>query len=451
MLQTLLSFIAAIAILIAIHEFGHFWVARKAGVKVLRFSIGFGTPIWRYQKSAESTEFVLAAIPLGGYVKMVDEREGAVEEKDLAYAFNRQSLSKRVAIVAAGPLFNLFFAVFIYWVIFFVGETGMKPVLGPVAVGTLAEQARLEPGDEILSVEGDKTPTWELAVGAIISRVFDSNEIRLEIIKTDGTEVTRTINVPAGFANEPDNLNERLGIKAWRPVIDPVIDEVVTGSPAEKARLMRGDRIISADNKAITTWDEWVDYVRIHPERLIELEIEREGMQRNLELTPEAIESNGIIVGRIGASVSVSEAIFDGMKREYSLGLFAALSAAVKKTTDYSLLTLKMMGRMLVGEASIKNLSGPISIAKYAGASAAIGFAQFMKFLAIVSISLGILNLLPIPVLDGGHLFFYLIEAIKGSPVSESTQAVGQRLGMAILFSLMAIAVLQDVQRIIGG
>lgn len=449
-MQTLLSFIVAIAILIAIHEFGHFWVARKVGVKVLRFSIGFGAPIWRYQKSAESTEFVLAAIPLGGYVRMVDEREGMVEEKDLPYAFNRQSLSKRVAIVAAGPLFNLFFAIFIYWALFFMGETGMKPVLGPVAQGTLADQARLEQGDEVLSVDGVETPTWELAVGTIISRVFDAETIPLEILKTDGRQVSRVINVPAGFSNEPDNLNERLGIKAWRPVIAPFINEVVAGSPAEKAKMMSGDRVISADSVRIATWDEWVDFVRARPEQPIKLEVERDDVLLNLELVPEAVEANGMVVGRIGASVKVPEQLFEGMQRRYSLGLFAALSAALKKTVDYSVLTLKMMGRMLVGEASIKNLSGPISIAKYAGASAEMGFIQFVKFLAIVSISLGVLNLLPIPVLDGGHLFFYLIEAIKGSPVSEVAQAIGQRLGMAILLGLMAIAILQDVERIIG-
>jgi regulator of sigma E protease len=450
MLQTVLSFIIAIAILIAIHEFGHFWVARKMGVKVLRFSLGFGNPIWRYQKNEESTEFVLAAIPLGGYVRMVDEREGSVEEKDLPYAFNRQSLSKRVAIVAAGPLFNLLFAIFIYWAIFFVGETGMKPVLGPVAVGTLAEQARLEQGDEILSVDGVETPTWDLAIGTLISKVFDSGDIQLGIVKTDGTQVNRIINVPTGFANEPENLNEKLGLKAWRPVIAPIVDDIVAGSPAEKSGLRHGDRIVSANNNPIINWSQWVDYVRASPEQLISLEIEREGVQVALGLTPEAVQVNGSSVGRIGASVKVPEALFEGMQREYSLGFFSALSAAVKKTTDYSLLTLKMMGRMLVGDASIKNLSGPISIAKYAGASAAIGFGQFIKFLAIVSISLGILNLLPIPILDGGHLFFYLIEAIKGSPVSEVVQAVGQRLGMAVLFSLMAVAILQDVERFLG-
>ncbi len=450
MLQTLLSFLVAIAILIAIHEFGHYWVARKVGVKVLRFSLGFGKPLWRYQKTTDSTEFVVAAIPLGGYVRMVDEREGDVAKKDLPYAFNRQSLPKRVAIVAAGPLFNLFFAILIYWVIFFVGETGMKPVLGPVSVGSLAEEARLQQGDEILSVAGEETPTWELAVGAVIARVFDSKTIPIEVSKIDGTQLTRVIIIPDGFANEPDDINQKLGIKVWHPVIEAVVDQVTVGGVAEKSGLQKGDKVLTANNNEILNWDEWVNFVRASPGQLIELAVEREGVIQALKITPERVVIKGVEMGRIGASAKIPEVLFESMRREYSLGVFAALTAAIKKTVDYSTLTLKMMGRMLVGEASVKNLSGPISIAKYAGASAEIGFTQFMKFLAIVSISLGILNLLPIPILDGGHLFFYLIEAIKGSPVSEDFQAVGQRLGMAILFALMAIAMLQDVERIFG-
>jgi regulator of sigma E protease len=250
--------------------------------------------------------------------------------------------------------------------------------------------------------------------------------------------------------NDPENLNDKLGFQPWQPIIDAVVDDISPDSPAERSGLLGGDRIISADGQKMSDWGDWVEYVRARPEKLIEILVERNDLRLGLEITPDAVDIAGKRSGRIGASVKIPEALFEGMRREYQLGFFAALSAAISKTNGYSLLTLKMMGRILVGDASIKNLSGPISIAKYAGASAKIGFAQFMKFLAIVSISLGVLNLLPIPVLDGGHLFFYLIEAVKGSPVSEAIQAAGQRVGMAILLFLMVIVVFQDIERILG-
>lgn len=449
-MHTVFYFLVALAVLIAIHEFGHFFVARKLGVKVLRFSLGFGKSIWRYQKNADSTEFIVGALPVGGYVKMVDEREGEVAAADLPYAFNRQSLSVRSAIVFAGPGFNFILAILIYWVVFMVGETGIRPVLGPVAKASLAEQAGFREGDEILSVANTPTPTWGLAMSTFFEQVLDEEMVSIEVRTAEGEQTQRQIAIPSDIAQQPELLQHRLGFQPWQPSLPAIIDKVEPQSAAEKAGLQAGDRLISVDGVAIQNWQQWVEHVRAHPDQELELTVDRDGVHLPLQIRPAPAQTPQGTIGRIGASVRVPADLIESMQVEYRLGLFPAFAAAIGRTADYSLMTLKMIGRMVIGKAAIQNLSGPISIAQYAGQSARMGLTQFLKFLAIVSVSLAVLNLLPIPVLDGGHLMFYLIEAVKGSPVSEQTQALCQQIGIFILLSLMALAFFLDIERLLA-
>jgi regulator of sigma E protease len=450
LLYTLFHFIVAIAILVTFHEFGHFWVARQCGVKVLRFSVGFGKIIWSYQKTADSTEYALAAIPLGGYVKMVDEREGKVNPSDLTFAFNRQSLIARTAIVAAGPIFNLILAIALYWVILIIGETGMRPIIGEVDKQTLAYQAGFEKGEEIISVNKKVTPTWTEAMNLLFSLAISGEQvINIATTNNDGGAIQfRTLNVPKEAIMEPELLYQRLGLKLFMPSFKPVIGQVLENSAASTAQLQRGDLIISADNQQMIEWRQWVDYVQQRPEIAINLLISRNDVHIPLTITPERIENKHKIIGRIGAGVELDNKVLASLQIHYSLPIGKALIVAIEKTYYYALNTVKMMGKMLLGKASVENLSGPISIAQYAGQSAQMGWVHFLKFLAIVSISLGVLNLLPIPVLDGGHLMFYAIEALRGEPISEKVQIIFQQIGIFLLMSLMLFAVFLDIERL---
>jgi regulator of sigma E protease len=380
---------------------------------------------------------------------MVDEREGGVAPADLPYAFNRQPLTRRAAIVFAGPFFNFVLAILVYWAVFLIGETGMRPVLGPVANGSLAAQAGFAEGDEIVAVAGEKTPTWNHAMSELLERGMEGGAISVEVKAKDSERLERTLRIPAELAQQPNLLYQRLGFSPWEPDLPPVIDRVEPGGAADRAGLKSGDLLVSVDGNPINTWREWVDYVRAHPGGSLEVVVDRDGERLSRSVTPVAVESEQGKIGRIGAAVQVPEHLVETMQVEYRLGVLPAFVAAVEKTGDYSMLTLKMIGRMLIGKAGIENLSGPISIAQYAGKSASIGFGQFLKFLAIVSVSLAVLNLLPIPVLDGGHLMFYVIEAVKGSPVSEQTQAFFQQIGLFILLSLMSLAFILDIERLL--
>jgi len=448
-LHALFYFIVSISILVAFHEFGHFWVARKVGVKVIRFSIGFGKIIWRYQKNPENTEYVLSAVPLGGYVKMVDEREGDVAQKDLPFAFNRQSLLKRTAIVLAGPLFNLLLAVLLYWLIFMIGETGMRPILGPVAEDSIAAQAGFVEGEEILSIDGKSTPTWNEAIGTIFSSAMGGNQgIDIEVKSANGLVLKRTLVIPEKDSSEPEILFSKLGLTPWEPELQPIIGKVLDLKPAAKAGLRPGDLVLSMDGVSVANWMELVDYVQSRPGQMIDLLIERDGIHLNLKITPERIETDQGVVGKIGAGVNVPEGLIESLQVNYSLTPMQAIPAAFARTWQYSRATIKMMGMMLIGKASVENLSGPISIAQFAGQSASMGLLYFMKFVALVSVSLGILNLMPIPVLDGGHLMLFAIEAIKGAPLSLKAQLIFQNIGMALLLTLMSIAVFLDIGRL---
>ncbi|MDP3877585.1 MAG: RIP metalloprotease RseP [Methylobacter sp.] len=449
LLHTLFYFIVAISVLVSIHEFGHFWVARKVGVKVLRFSVGFGKVLWSYQKDPDTTEYVVSAIPLGGYVKMVDEREGEVKEADLPYAFNRQSVWARIAIVAAGPVFNLILAVVLFWSVLVIGETGIKPIVGAVEQGTLAASAGFADGDEIISVNDKVTPTWTEAMGTLVSLALDGEQsIAVTVKNTDEQQQIRTLHIAEDDSKSPDELYRRLGFKPWSPKLQPIIGQVLPDSAALAAGLKTGDLIVSADDAVMNDWMQWVGIVKSQPGTPIKLVVERDGVQLPLTITPKSVVVGENTEGKVGASVYIPEQLMQSVTVEYALSPLAAIPVAFETTYFYSVTTLKMMGKMLIGKASVENLSGPISIAQYAGQSATMGLVPFIKYLALISISLGILNLLPIPVLDGGHLLFFAIEGLKGSPVSEKAQIFFQQIGIALLVSLMALAMFLDIGRL---
>ena len=451
-LHTIVSFIVALGILITVHEFGHFWVARRLGVKVLRFSIGFGRPLWRRRFGADQTEFVVAALPLGGYVRMLDESEGEVAPAEQHRAFNRQSLAVRVAVVIAGPLFNLLFAVLVYWAIFMAGDMGTRPLIGSVTEGSPAAQSGFRAGDLVIRIEGNATPTWETMVMTLIAEKIDQNILQVDVRTEDGIEVARHLPVAeiGGTSDAADFLGQ-IGIKPWRPIVPPVLGKLTPGGAAVAAGLQPGDLIISADGQAMDTWLVWVEYVRQRPEQEISVVIERDGVVLRQALVPERVTAEGQDIGRIGAYVDIPPGILEQGRVEIQYPPVTALWRALDKTADTSMLMLKMLGGMLLGQVSVDNLSGPISIAQYAGESAQVGWLPFLKFLAVVSISLGVLNLLPVPILDGGHLLFYAVEFIKGSPLSEAAQAIGQRIGLVMLLALMSVAFYQDIERLLSG
>lgn len=448
----LLAFVVAIGLLVSVHEFGHFWVARRLGVRVLRFSIGFGRPLWRRQSNPREPEYVIAAIPLGGYVKMLDEREGPVEPAELPRAFNRQSLPVRTAIVIAGPLANLLFAILAFSLVFMLGESGIRPLVGAVAPGSPAAVARIAPGDEILSVNESPTPTWNHVQQSLAKASLSSEPVLIAGTGRDGLGFERQLPAEAiGDLAENGDILERLGITPERPQVPPVFGEVLPGEPAAQAGIQTDDRIIRADQTAIGDWAAWVDYVRARPGQPITLLLERDGQRLQLQLIPASRETSGEPIGRIGAlNKPLPESELARYRVEYRLGPVAAITSAADRTWEYSWLTLKVIGRILSGQASVKNLSGPLSIADAAGKTASYGLVYFLKFLAVVSISLGVLNLLPVPVLDGGHLVYFLIEAIRGGPLPEHWLEQGQRIGLAILAALMALALYVDLTRFFG-
>jgi regulator of sigma E protease len=381
---------------------------------------------------------------------MVDEREGPVAAVDLPHAFNRQPLRSRFAIVAAGPVFNFLLAFLLYWLVFMIGETGVRPLLGEIPEQTLAADAGFLPGEEIISVGEEATPTWSEAYGRLLEQSMDARDIPITVRTTDGDFVRRVLVIPPELAGEPEKLHDRLGFVPWQPDLDAVVDRIEPGSAAERSGLLPGDRLIEADGARILTWQQWVDYVRKHPDVAIRLIVSRGPGDVHLLITPSAITTPSGVIGRIGATVVVPPEKEDEMRVTYRLGFFPAMSAAWQRTYDYSALTLKMIGRMVIGKAALENLSGPLSIAQYAGASARMGMVQFMKFLAAVSVSLGVLNLLPIPVLDGGHLSLYAIEAMKGGPLSDKTVMICQQIGLFILISLMSLAFYLDIERLLS-
>jgi len=444
-------FIVGLGLLIAVHEFGHYWVARKSGVKVLRFSIGFGRALWRKTAGPDNTEYVIAMIPLGGYVKMLDEREAPVAEHELHRAFNRQTIGKRIAIVAAGPLFNFAFAIVAYWAIFVAGVPGLKPVAGDIRPDSILGRAGVQINDEIISVAGHSTPTLDAVRMAMVQHAVENSVV--DVVVLDSAHMERALRldfteVPASAIEE--NFLQYVGYTPKRPPLPAVIGELQPQGAALKAGLLSGDLITAVDGNPVTDWYGWADYVRERPEKTVTLTFDRGGQTQTITVTPARVEAEGKAIGRVGASPKIPDKLDDSMTAIQRYGVVEAVPAALRKTWDMSILTLRMFGKMIVGEASLENISGPITIAQYAGQTAQIGVLAFVSFLAIVSVSLGVLNLLPVPVLDGGHLMFYIIEFLKGSPVSDYAQEMGQRVGVGLLGSLMFLALFNDVNRLLG-
>ncbi len=448
-LSSLLAFIVAISVLVAVHEFGHYWVAKKLGIKVLRFSIGFGKPLWSRYFGADKTEFAIAAIPLGGYVKMLDEREGQVAENERHRAFNRQPAWSRSAVLVAGPLFNFLFAIAAYWLMYSYGTTGMKPVIGEVDAGSYAATAGFNAGDELVKIDGVDSKTWDTALTGLLDVALAGKQTTVEVKNAEG--VSRLLSLD--LSDAPDVLDKggllsNLGISIMRPRIPAVIDKTVAGSPAEAAGLVAGDKILSADGQKINNWGDWVTYVRERPGVDILTAVWRDGAELMLSLQPRAVEENDKSIGQIGAYVVQPDAADNPLSVQVRYGPIVAAQRAVVQTWDMSTLTLRTLWGMVTGKASLENISGPLSIAQYAGYSAQTGFTSFLKFLAIVSISLGVLNLLPIPILDGGHLLYIFIEWISGKPLSMAAQEVGQRIGILALLGLMSLAFYNDISRL---
>ena len=448
-LISLVAFLVAVAILITVHEFGHFIVARLLGVKVLRFSLGFGRPIFRWQRGA-GTEYVIAMLPFGGYVKLLDERESEVPEADRAHAFNRQPIWRRAAILVAGPAFNLLFAVFAYWIVFMAGIPGIKPVLGPVVANSPAAQAGLTAQETILTVDGERTPTWQAARLAMLNGVMLGRPLVLKVVTPAGESSTHTLRYGDVKAlSAPGGLLPGLGLAPWLPPIAPVLGRIEADGAAARAGLAVGDRILAINGKPVATWEDVVKTVQAEPDRRLRFELERKGRKIGLPVVAGAREADGKRTGYIGAAAHVPGDYAKDLRAEYRLAPLAALGAGASRTGEVTVVTAVMLYRMATGGASLSNLSGPINIAQYAGAWAEAGIVPFLFFLALISISLGILNLLPIPLLDGGQLLYLGIECVRRRPLSDRAEAVGQRLGLSFLVILIGFAVFNDLSRII--
>ena len=453
LLITVLSFLVTVGVLVVVHEFGHYLAARLANVKILRFSVGFGKPLMVRRRGADQTEWVLAAIPLGGYVKMVDEREGPVAPADLPRAFNNQNVWTRIGIVIAGPLANFLLAFFVYWALFIAGMPGLKPVVGDPPAGTPAAYAGLANGDVVTAVSDETVATWNDVRWLLLKEAVKRGTVDIEVKTASGSSATRRLDMSSLTKDDLDkDFLGKLGLRNFRPRAPALLGRLIPGAAAERAGLAAGDRVVAINGKPIETWFEFTAEVASNPGRTLAIEIERAGRRSQLRATPDSVSEGDNRIGRLGVEAPAE------LKREYErMGTtvrynpIAAIPKAADKVWDLSAFSIKMLGRMIVGDISWKNLSGPITIADYAGQSAQAGWVTWLGFLALVSVSLGVLNLLPIPLLDGGHLVYYFAEIVKGSAVSDRTMEIGQRLGLALLLALTFFAFYNDINRLFTG
>lgn len=448
-LNTVLALIVTLGILVTIHEYGHFWVARRCGVKVLRFSVGFGRSLFSWHDRF-GTEFVIALIPLGGYVSMLDEREGEVPEDQLGQTFNRKPVLQRIAIVAAGPIVNLAFAVVVYWAMFVAGVEKVVPVIAGVEIGTVAERAGIEAGGELISVAGRTTESWDEVNLALAAFVGESERIGVEVLYPNSSLPRRfELDLNSWQVDlEKESPLMAVGIIPYRPEIPAVIGQLVEDGQASRAGILTGDQIAAIDDLPVRDWVELVERVQDSPGVQLRFSLLRGEQYQEIRITPaEKQLDDGRVVGYIGAGVQPVDWPAE-MLRTVDYGVFDAIPQAFIKAWQMITLTLDSIWKILEGILSVKNLSGPITIAKVAGASAASGVEAFASFLAYLSISLGILNLLPIPMLDGGHLLYYSVELLRGRPVSEKVQMIGLRIGMTVLFMLMGVAIFNDLMRL---
>ena len=444
----------ALGVLVVIHELGHYWVARWCKVKVLRFSVGFGKPLKIWVRGVDRTEWVVAAVPLGGYVKMLDEREGPVAPNDLPRAFNRQNVWKRIAIVLAGPVANLLLAIALYWGLFMHGVPGVRPVVGAPVAASASAKAGFTAGDTIVSVGGDRVSTWQDARWVLLKSAVHKHTVAVQVITDKDEAATRNLDMSGLTAADLDgDFLKTLGVTRFLLKGPPEIGRVMAGSAAERAGLKAGDEIVALSNVRVDSVEQAINIIQEHAGKVLIVEVRRDGgALPPLQVTPEAAtQADGRTIGRIGAVLQPLRQALDKYRVEVRYGPIDSLGQAILKTWDTSIFSLRMLGKMLIGEVSLKNLSGPITIADYAGQSAQHGWISYLVFLALISISLGVLNLLPIPLLDGGHLMYYIVEIFKGAPVSDQVMEIGQRVGMGLLLLMMAFALFNDVNRLISG
>ncbi|WP_194857999.1 sigma E protease regulator RseP [Citrobacter freundii] len=446
-LWNLAAFIVALGVLITVHEFGHFWVARRCGVRVERFSIGFGKALWR-RTDKLGTEYVIALIPLGGYVKMLDERAEPVAPELRHYAFNNKTVGQRAAIIAAGPIANFLFAIFAYWLVFIIGVPGVRPVVGEITPNSIAAQAQIQPGTELKAVDGIETPDWDAVRLQLVAKIGDEHTTLSVAQFGSNQRQDKTLDLRQ-WAFEPDKEDpvSSLGIRPRGPQIEPVLSEVQVNSAANKAGLQAGDRIVKVNGQPLTQWMTFVTLVRDNPDKPLALDIERQGSSLSLTLTPDSKQVNGKAEGFAGVVPKVIP-LPDEYKTVRQYGPFSAVLEASDKTWQLMKLTVSMLGKLITGDVKLNNLSGPISIAQGAGMSAEFGIIYYLMFLALISVNLGIINLFPLPVLDGGHLLFLAIEKLKGGPVSERVQDFSYRIGSILLVLLMGLALFNDFSRL---
>lgn len=469
-IQSVVALIVTLSILVTIHEFGHYWVARKFNVHVLRFSVGFGKPIYirhgrapaetsvpegtvvrtRANEPLPPTEFAIAAIPLGGYVKMLDEREGYVPDDQLHLAFNRKPVLQRIAIVAAGPLANFLLAIVAYWFLFSIGVTGIVPKLGDIDPNSIAGKAGMRAGQEILAVDGVATATWADVNMQLFDRIGDTGEIVLTVRDAGSLDSKRdySLRVAEWMSREDEPYpTSDLGLVLHSPHIPAIIASVVPDEAAAKGGLLAGDQVLNAAGAPVADWGELVRIIQQHAGVPLDLRVLRDGETMDLRVVPGQVERDGESVGYLGASRMPIEMPAD-MQREVSYPVYSAWIYAMERTWSVTLFTLESIKKMIVGAISHKNLSGPITIAQVANATAQSGLESFIGFIALLSISLGVLNLLPIPVLDGGHLLYYFVELITGRPVPERIQVWGLQMGMFLIVSVMLLAFYNDLTRL---
>jgi len=462
-LLTLIAFIVTIGIIVTIHEYGHFQVARWCGVKVLRFSIGFGKPLWRKKIGKDQTEFVLAAIPLGGYVKMLDERElkaeiaageaevTAYSEAELARAFNRQSVYKRIAVVLAGPMANLLLAIIIYCFLFMQGVTGVRPIIGQVDADSIAAQANMTTGQVVQTIDDKAVKTWSEASWILFEAAVENKVVEVKATNKSNELHLHKLDL-TGLGEDTDgDILKKVGIEVFMPEVKPVLAQILPDSAAEAAGLQTDDRVIDIDGLQVENWNDVVNVVKASPGQALKFKVIRQQETVKTVVTPKVVRQGNQQVGKIGAAVKIDKAQLDIVLVEQVYSGVDSLGMAIAKTWKTSIFSLKMMWYMVTGKTSWKGISGPVTIASYAGESAGLGLKSFLSFIALVSISIGILNLLPIPVLDGGHLMYYIAEIIKGSAVTEQTMLLGQKIGFLLLGLLMILAIFNDINRIVTG
>jgi len=466
---TVLAFIFTLGLLVTVHEYGHYQVAKWCGVKILKFSIGFGKPLWSKKIGVDQTEFILAAIPLGGYVKMLDEREFETEssaqvmysEVQLKRAFNRQTVSKRIAIVLAGPIANLLLAIFLYWMLFMMGIAGVKPMLGKIVENSPAATANFVLGETIQKINGREVTTWQEVSWILLKESLKKPEenpfVKIQAVTSSQEVRMHTLSLASiNLDNTNKDTMTSLGLTIYQPDIPARVGEVLKNSPADLAGLKTNDLVLSvgetnSSKTDVKVWEDFVRVIRGHANSPLLVIVLRDSDKIMLTVRPEPIIEKDKTIGRIGAALKIEQSDFDQLfvTLHYSAG--ESLVRASEKTWDTAIFSLKMLGRMIIGEASLKGMSGPVTIANYAGQSAHMGIKVFIGFLALISISIGVLNLLPIPVLDGGHLMYYMVEILTGKPVPESVMIIGQKIGFSLIGFMMIIAFYNDINRMITG